>query len=404
MARTLNKLTDSAVRSASLDGAKQRKLADGGGLTLIVKPSSKAWWFRYRFAGKEKTYSLGLYPEVSLKAARAQREECRRLLEDGIDPVSHRRSGRSELHVKGANTFKSVAEEWDQAVYQHKVQPTTREKNIRRLEMYVFPLLGRHPIADIKPPEVLEVLRRIQAKGHVDNAHRLKSLMSQVFRYAVSTGRAERDVTVDLRGVLPPAKTKHYAAVVTPEDIAPLLRAIESYRGTPTVCAALKLAPMLFLRPGNLRRMRWADIDWENKQWTTERTKNGEPLIVPLPRQALDILNELEALNGRREWVFPSHHGRGQPMSENTINGALVRLGYKDEMTAHGFRAMAKTVLTERLGFRTEIIEMQMAHRVRDVHGRAYNRTTWLPERREMMQAWANYLTGLLQGDFRCEK
>jgi integrase len=264
--------------------------------------------------------------------------------------------------------------------------------------MYAFPKLGRFPIGEIEPTDVLAVLREIEGKGHVDNAHRLKTLIGQVFRYAVSTGRAQRDVTADLRGILPAPQVKHHAALVTPDEIAALLRRVETYWGHQTVCLALRVAPYVFLRPGNLRRMRWKEIDWNEKTWTTATTKNGEPLVVPLASQVIELLRELQEVNGNREWVFPSGHGRGLPMSENAVSGALNRLELQGIMTGHGFRAMAKTVLTERLGFRTEIIEMQLAHRVRDVHGRAYNRTTWLPERREMMQQWADYLDNLKTG------
>jgi len=255
----------------------------------------------------------------------------------------------------------------------------------------------RRPMKEIEPPEILAVLREIEGKGHVDNAHRIKTLIGQVFRYAVSTGRVGRDATTDLRGILAPPQVKHHAAVVSPVEIAILLRKLDTYWGQPTVCLALKIAPYVFLRPGNLRQMRWDEIDWEEGTWATENTKNGEPLVVPLSRQVVVLLRELEGINGKWEWVFPNGHSKRHPMSENAITAALNRLELKGIMSGHGFRAMAKTVLTERLGFRTEIIEMQMAHQVRDVHGRAYNRTTWLPERRDMMQQWADYLDSLKQ-------
>lgn len=398
MSRAANKLTDATVKNATTEGQAQRKLADGGGLTLVVKPDSKLWWMRYRYNGKERTLSLGNYPGLSLKQARAGRDEAKRLLAEGIDPVTHRLTAKAERVDATANTFKAVTLEWLEQVHKKTVGATTYPKNKRRLEMYAFPKLGRHPIAEIQPLDVLAILREIENKGHVDNAHRLKTLIGQVFRYAVSTGRTPRDVTADLRGILPAPEVKHHAAVVTPEEITKMLRLTDTYWGHPTVCLALKLAPYVFLRPGNLRQMRWAEIDWKEKAWSTVTTKNGEPLVVPLASQVIDLLRELEELNGGQEWVFPSGHGRGRPMSENAITGALNRLELKGIMSGHGFRAMAKTVLTERLGFRTEIIEMQMAHRVRDVHGRAYNRTTWLPERREMMQQWADYLDNLKAG------
>lgn len=399
MSRAANKLTDTAIRNATTEGKAQRKLADGSGLTLVVKPESKVWWYRYRYGGKERTLTLGSYPAITLKQARAKRDESKRLLAEGIDPVTHRATNKAERIEATANNFKAVALEWLEDVHKKNVGATTYPKNKRRLEMYAYPKLGRRPIGEIEPPAVLAVLREIEGKGHVDNAHRLKTLIGQVFRYAVSTGRASRDVTADLRGILPAPNVKHHAAVTTPDEIAAMLKKVETYWGSPTVCLALKLSPYLFLRPGNLRHMRWEEIDWDGATWTTDATKNGEPLVVPLARQAISLLRELEEINGNREWVFPSGAGKGRPMSENAITGALNRLELQGIMSAHGFRAMAKTVLTERLGFRTEIIEMQMAHRVRDVHGRAYNRTTWLPERQTMMQQWADYLDSLKKPD-----
>jgi integrase len=400
MARAQNKLTDTAIRAATFEKLGSRtKLTDGAGMYLDVQPSGRYWRLKYRVAGKERLMSLGVYPEISLKQARTARDEARSLLAEGIDPVQHRKARQQEQTRNNSNTFYAVAVEWFDQVHSKTVGPTTAPKNKRRLEMYAFPLLAKRPLSDITAPEVLEVLRRIERKGHIDNAHRLKTLISQVMRYGVSTGKTSRDVTSDLKGILPPVPTKHFAALVTPETVTPLLLAIDNYVGSPTVSTALKLAPMLFLRPGSLRHMRWEEIDWERGEWTTQSTKNGDPLLVPLPEQALILLQELEALTGRSEWVFPSHHGRGRPMSENALTAALNRMGFKGIMTSHGFRAMAKTILTERLGFRTEIIEMQMAHRVRDVHGRAYNRTTWLPERRAMMQQWADYLDGLRNGE-----
>lgn len=400
MSGATNKLTETAIKHATFSKyGKRKKLADGGGLYLDIQKVGRYWRMKYRYGGKEKLLALGKYPEVTLKQARAGREQAKRLLAEDMDPVANRAISKAKQVEATANTFRAVALDWLESVHKKNVGATTYPKNERRLEMYAFPKLGRRPMAGIEPQDVLAVLREIEGKGHVDNAHRLKTLIGQVFRYAVSTGRAQRDVTADLRGILPAPNVKHHAAVVTPDEVADLLRKVDSYWGSPTVCLALKLSPLLFLRPGNLRRMRWEEIDWETATWTTERTKNGEPLIVPLAPQALELLRELEALNGNREWVFPSGAGKGRPMSENAITGALNRLELQGIMSAHGFRAMAKTILTERLGFRTEIIEMQMAHRVADVHGRAYNRTTWMPERRDMMQQWADYLDALRDPD-----
>lgn len=400
MSGATNKLTDTALKHATFSKyGKRKKLSDGAGLFLDVQKAGRYWRMKYRYGGKEKLLALGVYPGVSLKEARTGRDKAKRLLAEGIDPVTNRATAKAEQVEATANTFRAVALDWLENVHKKNVGATTYPKNERRFEMHAFPKLGRRPMAEIEPRDVLAVLRDIEGKGHVDNAHRLKTLIGQVFRYAVSTGRAERDVTADLRGILPAPNVKHHAAVVTPDEIAALLKKVDTYWGSPTVCQALKLSPYLFLRPGSLRHMRWEEIDWKGATWTTETTKNGEPLVVPLAAQALELLRELEELNGKREWVFPSGQGKGRPMSEGAITGALNRLELQGIMSAHGFRAMAKTVLTERLGFRTEIIEMQMAHRVRDVHGRAYNRTTWMPERRDMMQQWADYLDNLKKPD-----
>ncbi|MCL1483654.1 MULTISPECIES: integrase arm-type DNA-binding domain-containing protein [unclassified Marinobacter] len=399
MARATNKLTGPEVKAATFEKyGKRTKLADGNGLYLDIQPAGRYWRLKYRYAGKEKLLALGVYPETTLKQARAYRDEARQMLANDTDPAAYRRLSENQRREAAANTFRAVALEWLEKVHHKSVGATTYQKNARRLEMHVYPKLGTRPLSDIEPPDVLDVLRTIESKGHADNAHRLKTIIGQVFRYGVSTGRTKRDVTADLRGLLSAPDVRHHPAVITPDEIAHLLQELHAYWGNPTVCAALKIAPYVFLRPGNLRQMRWAEIDWEGPTWTTETTKNGEPLVVPLASQVVTILREMEALNGRSEWVFTSGHGKGRPMSENAMTAALNRMGFKGIMTGHGFRAMAKTVLTERLSFRTEIIEMQMAHRVRDVHGRAYNRTTWLPERREMMQQWADYLDNLRTG------
>ena len=399
MARATNKLTSPEVKAATFDKyGKRTKLADGGGLYLDIQPGGQYWRLKYRYAGKEKLLALGVYPETTLKQARTFRDDARQLLASGTDPAAYRRLSENQRREAATNTFRAVAMEWLEQVHCKSVGVTTYPKNVRRLEMHVYPKLGTRPLSDIEPSDVLEVLRVIESKGHVDNAHRLKTLIGQVFRYGVSTGRTKRDVTADLRGLLSAPDVRHHAAVITPNKIAHLLQELHAYWGNPTVCAALKIAPYVFLRPGNLRQMRWSEIDWDAATWTAETTKNGEPLVVPLASQVVGILREMHTLNGHEMWVFPSGHGRGRPMSENTVSAALNRMGFKGLMTGHGFRAMATTVLTERLGFRAEIIEMQMAHRVRDVHGRAYNRTTWLPERREMMQQWADYLDNLRTG------
>lgn len=311
----------------------------------------------------------------------------------------HRNTAKTERIEASANTFKAVALEWLEDVHKKTVGETTSGRNERRLEMYAYPKLARYPISEVEPPNVLEVLRDIEKTGHLETAHRVKTLIGQVFMYAIHTGRATRNPATDLRGVLPPAKTKHHAAVVTPDEISKVLTLLDSYWGTPTVCKALKMSPYIFLRPGDLRTMRWDEIDWNDATWAREKTKNGEAFIVPLARQVIELLRELQEVNGKSEWVFPNGHSRNRPMSDNGVNSALKRLELRDIMTPHGFRAMARTVLAERLGFRTEILEMQLAHQVRDMHGRAYNRTTWLPERQAMMQEWADYLDNMKSPD-----
>jgi len=396
MGRAVNKLTETAIKHATFEKyGTRKKMADGGGLYLDIQKAGRYWRLKYRYGGKEKLLALGKYPEVTLKQARAERDKAKRLLADNIDPVTNRHSEKTERVEATAHTFKSVANEWLEEVHKKAVVEEHYNRNVRRLEQHAFPKLGRRPISEIEPTDVLEPLREVVKSGRTETAHRVKTLIGPVFRYAVSTGRAKRDVTADIRGILPASETKHHAAVVTPDEIADLLKRIYGYWGTPTVCFALKLSPLLFLRPGELRTMKWEQIDWKAATWTTERTKNGEPLIVPLSRQAIELLKEIRDVNGKWEWVFPGGHSKTKPMSNNAIRTALARLELHEVMSAHGFRAMARTVLTERLGFPAEIVEMQLAHKVKDMHGRAYNRTTWLPERQAMMQQWADYLDNL---------
>jgi len=293
------------------------------------------------------------------------------------------------------NTLEAVAREWWESVHRHRVVASHADRNLRRLEMHVFPMLGRRPITEISPGELLDALRRVEQTGTIETAHRVRTLSGQVFRYAVATGRAERDIAADLRDALRAATTKHHPAIVDPEEIGPLLRAIHGYGGQPTTRAALRLAPYLFVRPGELRKAEWKDFDLDAAEWNYTPSKGGDPLVVPLPTQAVAILREIQGLTGQGQYVFPSLRGRGRPMSDNTLNAALHRMGYQDNMTAHGFRAMARTVLVERLNYPAEYVEQQLAHAVRDATGRAYNRTTHLEQRREMLQAWADYLDGL---------
>lgn len=395
MSRQTNKLSATAVRNAK-PRDKIFKMADGGGLYLEVSPTgSKYWRLKYRFAGKEKRLAIGVYPDVALAAAREARDEARRQLTRGVDPSTAKRIARKQGQQAATNTFMTVAVEWLEKVHKHDVVPAHYQRNKRRLERDAFPIIGKRPIAEIAPPELLDCLRRIEDRGHIETAHRVKTLCGQVFRYGISTGRVERDPTPDIRGALRPSKIKHYAALTDPKEVAELLRTIDGYGGQPITIAALKLAPLVFTRPGELRQAKWADIDLEDATWTFEASKTGLPLIVPLSHQAMSILRDLHGLTGRTEFVFPGIRSSKRPMSNATIKAALDRMGFKGQMTAHGFRAMARTILAERLNYPEHYIEQQLAHKVRDSNGRAYNRTQFLEQRREMLQGWANYLDEL---------
>jgi integrase len=391
-------LTDVKVRNAQ-PGEKAQRLFDGGGLYLEVAPAGGKWWrFKYRFAEKEKRLSLGVYPDVSLKMARERRDEARRMLANGIDPGVQRKAQKAAVLTRSANSFEVVAREW-----YAKFEPTWvnshGDRIIRRLERDIFPWLGAAPISEVKPPEILSVVRRIEHRGALKTAHRALANCGQVFRYAVATGRAERDPTADLRGALPPVKAEHFPAMTEPQKVGALLRILDSYEGTFVVKCALRLAPLVFVRPGELRSARWDDIDLDTAQWRFIATKTNTPHIVPLSRQAVSILTELRALTGSGPYAFPSARTTARPMSDNAVLAAMRRMGIDNtEMTGHGFRAMARTILDEVLGVRPELIEHQLAHAVRDPNGRAYNRTAHLPERRKMMQQWADYLDTLKTG------
>ena len=384
-------LTDVAIRKvASTD--KPQRLFDGGGLYLEVSPAGGKWWrFKYRHGGREKRLSLGTYPDVRLADARATHAAARKLLAAGIDPGEQRKAQKLATQERGANTFAAVAAEL-LAQRAKKLAPGSVERERRLLEIDLA-TLGNLAIADVTAPMLLRALRKIEHRGAVETAHRARMLAAQIFRYAIATGRADRNPAVDLRGALSQPDKSHFASLTEPADVGPLLRALWGYQGSPVVNAALKLAPLLFVRPGELRRAQWADIDLDEAEWRFTASKTGTPHIVPLAWQAVDILRELQLMTGRGPYVFPGVRGRGRPMSENTVNAAMRRMGFDgDTMTGHGFRAMARTILDEVLGFRPDFIEHQLAHAVRDPNGRAYNRTAHLPERRTMMQAWADYL------------
>jgi integrase len=385
-------LSDVTVRKAK-PADKAQRLFDGGGLYLEVSPAGgKLWRWKYRIAGKEKRLSLGTYPDTGLADARAKHAAARKLLAAGIDPGEQRKAEKSATQERRANTFAAIAAEL-LAQRAKKLAPGSVERERRLLENDLTPLVGNVPIADVTAPMLLRALRKVEHRGAVETAHRARMLASQVFRYAIATGRADRNPAADLLGALSQPETKHFASLTEPADVAPLLRALWGYQGSPVVNAALKLAPLFFVRPGELRRARWDDIDLDTAEWRYTASKTGTPHIVPLASQAVDILRDLQSLTGRGVYVFPGVRGRDRAMSENTVNAAMRRMGFDgDTMTGHGFRAMARTILDEVLGFRPDFIEHQLAHAVRDPNGRAYNRTAHLPERRKMMQAWADYL------------
>lgn len=391
-------LTDTALRLMK-SRAEAFSVADERGLSVHVQPSGAKWWrFRYRFGGKQKMLSLGIYPDVGLKAARERRDEARKLLADGIDPGEYRKAQKGARAERAANSFETIAREWF-AKHSPAWAASHADKIIKRLENDVFPWIGGKAIAEITAPVLLTVLRRIENRGALDTAHRAQQNCGQVFRYAVATGRAERDPTADLRGALPPARHENFAAITEPSEVAELLRAIDGFKGTFVVRCALLLAPLLFVRPGELRKARWEDFDLERAEWSYFVSKTKTDHLVPLATQAIAILRELHPLTGHGEFVFPGRDPQ-KPMSEAAINAALRRMGYdtKTEVTGHGFRAMARTILHEELHQKPEVIEHQLAHKVPDALGSAYNRTKFLKERKAMMQLWADYLEKLKAG------
>lgn len=388
-------LTDVAIRQAK-PGPKPIKLYDERGLYLEVAPSGGKWWrLKFRFEGKEKRLSLGVYPDVGLKDARERRDSARKLLADGVDPSAHRKAQKQSRAGEVANTFEVVAREW----YAKNASTWVDyhgDRTLRRLERDIFPWIGERPIGDVTAPELLTTIRRIEERGAIETAHRALSNCGQIFRYAVATGRADRDPSGDLRGALAPAKGTHFAATTDPKRLAEFLRAMDGYEGSLIVRCALRLAPLVFVRPGELRQAEWVEVDLEAAEWRYLVTKTQTQHIVPLSSQAVAILRELQPLTGEGQFAFPSARSASRPMSNNAVLAALRRMGIeKEEMSGHGFRAVARTLLDEVLGFRPDFIEHQLAHAVRDPNGRAYNRTAHLAERRKMMQAWADYLDQL---------
>lgn len=422
----LDKLTDKAIKAALKRAAESGRavvVADGGGLTLEAQPGGAGWWrLRYYVASKANRLSLGTYPAVTLAQARQRRLEARQGLAQGRDPAVAKKGAlraakaaaeAAALQAQGKpapGTFEAVAREWLTTVHEVKVSAGHAERTRIRLEQDAFPWLGRRPLGDIEPPELLAVIRKVEARGAIETAHRLKDACGQVFRFGIAAGYCQRNPAADLRDALRPVPTRHHAAIVDPKQAGELLRAMGDYAGHPVTRAALALSALLFLRPGELRQLEWAWVDLEAAVITIpgalmKRKKadkaNGAPHIVPLAPQAVAIFRDLHALTGGegRRYCFPSLHTGERPMSENTVNVALRRMGFdRETATAHGFRAMARTLAAERLGIAPEVIEAQLAHAVGDSLGRAYNRTQFMDQRRELMTKWADYLDRLREG------
>ena len=394
-------LTDTFTKNTKHSGKSGGdKHTDGGGMYLLVNAGGKYWRMDYRFADKRKTLALGVYPEVSLAKARQRREKARELLADGIDPSTAKREEKQAKADAAAHTFALVAREWLAKTAAERAD-ATQNKITSWLEKDVIPFIGDMPISAIGPRDVLAALRKMEARGALDSVHRVKQVTGQVFRYAVAIGAAERDVTQDLKGSLAKAAPGHFAAITEPKQLGDLMRALFNYAGHPNVVTALRLTPLVFVRPGELRTMEWAEVDLEAAEWRIPgaKMKMKADHIVPLSTQALVLLRGMYPATGHGKFVFPSLRTDERPMSENTINAALRGMGYTKEMhSAHGFRATARTIMDEVMGERVDLIEHQLAHAVKDVNGRAYNRTAHLPARCEMMQRWADYLDKLRVG------
>ena len=393
-------IADTALRNIKASD-KPFKLADGGGLYLLVKQIGKYWRMDYRFAGKRKTLAFGTYPDVSLKQARASRDDARQLLANGNDPGEVKREQKAATKAASANSFEAVARDWLK-MKRGDWAASTATAALERLETNVFPVIGNRPIAEITPPVVLDVLRRIDARGANNTAHKVKSYIGQVCRYAVGLGVADRDPTPDLRGLLPVTKPQHFAALTDPQEVGALLRAMDAFEGTYQVQAALRLAPFLFVRPGELRKAQWEDVDLEAAEWVYHVSKTGVTHVVPLPRQAVEILRGLHPYTGNRRFIFPGARDPNRPMSESAINAALRRMGYdtQTQITGHGFRAMASTML-EQLGYDVRTIELQLSHKDTNAIRAAYKRDVsrlQIDQRARMVQAWADYLDGLKAG------
>lgn len=395
-------LTDTFVKNVKHSGAASGdKYTDGRAMYLLVNAVGKYWRVNYRFADKRKTLALGVYPDVGLAKARARRDKAREQLADGIDPATAKREEKQAQADAAANTFEAVARVWLTKTASKRAE-VTQSRITTLLEKDVFPFIGPMPISTIKPRDVLDkAVRKIEARGSIDTAHRAKQICGQIFRYAVAVGLAERDVTTDLRGALAAIPESHFAAITEPKQAGELMRSIFDYTGHPSTVAALKLTPLVFVRPGELRTAEWAEIDLDAAEWRIPASKMKMKVdhLVPLSTQAVALLRSVQPITGHGRYVFPSLRTGERPMSENTINAALRGMGYSKEVhTAHGFRALARTIMDEVMGERVDLIEHQLAHAVKDPNGRAYNRTAHLPARRVMMQNWANYLDKLRIG------
>ncbi len=420
----INLLSDKALRAAikqASEEGKPKTVNDGGGLLMIARPDGVGWWrLRYWMDTRENRLSLGVFPEVSLAVARQRRDEAKRQIAEGIDPSEARKADKEvqararvveELQEAGQplpGTFEAVAREWWSTVHSAKVSEGHAARTLTRLEQDAFPWIGTRAIAELRAADVLACAQRVVQRGAIETAHRLKDACGQVFRYGVAVSLCERNPVVDLRDALPPVPARHHAALTDPAEVGKLLRAMDGYHGHPVTRFGLLLSPLLFLRPGELRHLEWGWIDWADASFSVpselmKRKKadkaKGQPHWVPLARQAVELLRELQPFTGQGRLLFPSLTSSQRAMSENTVRSALRRLGYgNDDMTAHGFRAMARTMAVERLGIAAEVVEAQLAHAVGDPLGRAYNRTQFLQQRRELMQAWADYLDDIKAG------
>lgn len=392
------RLTDTTITNAK-PAAKPQRLFDGGGLYLEVAPAGGKWWrLKYRFAGKEKRISLGVYPKVSLTEARTRRDAAKQQLSNSIDPSAARKAQKALRRATGSTSFEAVAREWF-AKHEPKWSQAHAVRVISGLQRDVFPGIGAIEIAQLTPQELLSTVRQIEQRGALETAHRILNLCGQIMRYALATGRAARDISADLRGALPQVEPKAFPTVSKPEQVAELLRAIDAYQGTPVVSSALKLAPLVFVRPGELRKARWKEIDLKTAEWRFTIARSGIEHVVPLSRQAIPLLANLQTLTSHSEYVFPGGRSSSRPMSDNAILAALRNMGIsKNAMTGHGFRAMARTILGEILGFRPELIEQQLGNTVETEYGLPASKSSHLRERKKMMQAWADYLDRLKAG------